>query len=176
MKTQATGYLGFTEKIAPNEKEQTLFRQLAKKGLTIEQAKLKAVWDDQRIASITSAMTNMTILQANVAAAVNGIKLSLHDKKLLDHYARQTASNYCTGCASICESSINYKVSISDVMRYLMYCRGYGEPERAKSAFRRIPSKTREIMASLDYKEAERQCPQSIQIGQLMREACSELV
>lgn len=175
MKTQATGYMGFTDRVSPNEKEQALFRQLAEKGLTFEQAKLKAVWEDQRIASITSAMTNMTILNSNVTAALSDTKLSLSDKKLMNHYARQTASNYCTGCASICESSINYQVPISDVMRYLMYCRGYGEPERAKLAFRRLPSKTREIMANLDYKKAEKKCPQKIKISRLMREAEIEL-
>jgi aryl-alcohol dehydrogenase-like predicted oxidoreductase len=53
MKTQASGYMGYTEKIAPNAKEQDFFNQLAKKGLTLEQAKLKVVWDDHRITSIT---------------------------------------------------------------------------------------------------------------------------
>jgi hypothetical protein len=60
-------------------------------------------------------------------------------------------------------------------MRYLMYCRGYGEPERAKSAFQKIPSKTRNLMINLDYKKAEKKCPQKIQIGRLMREAVIEL-
>ena len=74
MKTQALDYMGFLKKITPNEKEQALFNQLAKKQLTFEQAKLKAVWDDHRIASITTVMSNMTILQANVAAALNNKK------------------------------------------------------------------------------------------------------
>jgi predicted aldo/keto reductase-like oxidoreductase len=168
MKTQASGWL--------KEKEETLFNQLAKKGLTIEQAKLKAVWDDQRIACITSAMTNMTVLLANVAAAVNNQKLSLHDKQLLDQYARQTASTYCAGCASICESEINDEVPISDVMRFLMYARCYGDRDSAKSLFRELPSKVRKRMANIDYEKAERKCPQRMEIGRLMREATTELV
>ena len=168
MKTQASGWL--------KEKEETLFNQLAKKGLTIEQAKLKAVWDDQRIACITSAMTNMTILLANVAAAVNNQKLSLHDKQLLDQYARQTASTYCAGCASICESEINDEVPISDVMRFLMYARCYGDRDSAKSLFRELPLKVRKRMPNIDYEKAERKCPQRMEIGRLMREATTELV
>ena len=175
MKTQASGYMGYTEKLSPNEKEQSLFNQLAKKGLTFEQAKLKAVWDDHRIASITSGITNMTILKANVAAAVNSKKLSLRDKQILDQYARQTASNYCAGCASICETEINNEVPISDVMRFLMYARCYGELENAKSHFNELPSRVRRQMHSWDYKEAERQCPQRMKIGRLMREAAIEL-
>lgn len=167
MKTQASGWL--------KEKEEALFNQLAKKGLTIEQAKLKAVWDDQRIASITSAMTNMTILLANVAAALNNQKLSLRDKQLLDQYARQTASTYCAGCASICEPEINIEVPISDIMRFLMYARCYGELANAKSHFNEIPLDVRKQMAHIDYKKAEQKCPQRMEIGRLMREATTEL-
>ena len=176
MKTQALDYMGFLKKIAPNEKEQALFNQLAEKQLTFEQAKLKAVWDDHRIASITTVMPNMTILQANVAAALNNKKLSLRDKQLLDQYARQTASNYCAGCGSICETQINREVPISDVMRFLIYARCYGELENAKSHFNELPFKVRERMAHIDYKKAEQKCPQRMDIGRLMREATTELV
>ncbi|MGV7225076.1 MAG: aldo/keto reductase, partial [Nitrospinales bacterium] len=123
MKTQATGGFGTQKIISLNEIEQSFFNQSKKRGLTIEQAKLKAVWDDHRIASICSHMTNMKILTANASAAMDKIKLSSQDKYLLDQYAHETASNYCAGCASICESEINYEVPISDAMRYLMYSR-----------------------------------------------------
>ena len=176
MKTQASGYLGYTEKITPNEKEQALFNQLAKKGLTFEQAKLKAIWDDERIASITSGITNMTLLQANVAAATDNKKLSLRDKQLMNQYARHTASSYCVGCASICESEINSEVPISDVMRFLMYARCYGDRDNAKSLFKGLPLKVRKRMAKIDYQKAERKCPQCMDIGRLMREATTELV
>ena len=121
-------------------------------------------------------MPNMTILQANATAAMDKTALSSQDNYLLDQYAHETASNYCAGCASICESEIDDEVPISDVMRYLMYSRGYGEPERAKSAFRKMPSNVRKLIANMDYKEAERKCPQKVQIGRLMREALIELV
>ena len=176
MKTQASGWLGRTDRVTPNEKEQNLFNQLKKRGLTVGQSKLKAVWDDSRIASICSYMPNMTILMDNASAAMDNPELSSRDNFLLNQYAHDTASNYCAGCASNCESGINDEVPISDVMRYLMYSRCYGEPERAKSAFKRMPSKVRKIMANMDYKEAERKCPQRMQIGRLMREAASELV
>ena len=120
-------------------------------------------------------MPNMTILQANVAAAVNDIKLSWRDKQLMNKYARFTASSYCTGCASICETQINKEVPISDVMRFLMYARCYGELENAKSYFNEIPLKVRKRMAHINYKEAEKKCPQRMEIGRLMREATTEL-
>jgi len=175
MKTQAPGYSRYTVEVTPNNKEQAFFNQLAKKGLTFEQAKLKAVWDDHRIASITSGITNMTTLQANVDAAVNTKKLSLRDKQFMNQYARQTASNYCAGCASICGSQINNEVPISDVMRFLMYARCYGEIENAKSYFNKLPLKVRKRMTHIDYMKAEQKCPQQMEIGRLMRVATTEL-
>ena len=174
MKTQATAH--GSEKYSFNEKEQNLFNKLKQKGLTIEQAKLKAVWDDIRIACICSYMPSMSLLTANASAAMDKTALSSQDKYFFNLYAHETASNYCTGCASICESEINNEVPISDVMRYLMYSRGYGEPERAKSAFNRLPSNVQKRMVNIDYRRAERKCPQKMRIGRLMREAASELV
>ncbi len=175
MKTQAKQFAGVGEVGEETVTAENLTELFMEKGYTIEQARLKAVWEKPNIASICSAMTNMTILQANVAAALNKTKLSFDDRQLLERYAQETASCYCAGCSHNCEPTLNNKVPIGDVMRYLMYCRGYGEPERARSAFRRIPSKTRNIMARLDYKEAERKCPQGMHIGRLMREAVIEL-
>ena len=51
----------------------------------------------------------MTILQANVAAALDRIELSLQDKRLLEQYARETAFGYCAGCAHLCESMVKGK-------------------------------------------------------------------
>ncbi|MDJ0816800.1 MAG: aldo/keto reductase [Desulfobacterales bacterium] len=175
MKTQASGYMGYTDKITPNEQEQVLFDQLAKEGFTFEQAKLKAVWDDPRIASITSGITNMSLLQENVAAALNSKKLSSRSKQLLNHYAHRTASNYCAGCAAVCESEIDGEVPVSDVMRYLMYARCYGELETAISYFNDIPLNVRNRIAHIDYRKAERKCPRGLDIGRLMREATLEL-
>jgi predicted aldo/keto reductase-like oxidoreductase len=176
MKTQATKahtYAGDVGK--ESETAEKLTERFIEKGYTFEQAKLKAVWENLNIASICSHMTNMTVLQANVAAALSKTKLSFQDRQLFEQYSRETASHYCVGCARNCEPAINNEIPISDVMRYLMYSRGYGEPERAKSAFNRLPSKVRRCLANIDYRKAELKCPQRMQIGQLMCEAAIEL-
>ena len=175
MKTQASGHSMYYPEITPDDNEQALFDRLLKSGLTIEQAKLKVVWADKHIASITSAMTNMAILQANVAAAVSDIELSLSDNQMLNQYANCTAPNYCAGCASICEPAINNRVPICDVIRFLMYARSYKELEKAKFYFNEIPLHVRRRMVYIDYKKAEQKCPQKIEIGRLMREAATEL-
>lgn len=173
MKTQGTGWA--TKGGPLNDEERAFLNQFKKKGLSAEQAKLNAVWEDSRIASICSHMTNMKVLTDNVSAAMENKKLSDNDIDYLKHYARETASNYCTGCANLCESTIYEKVPISDVMRYLMYSRCYGEIGRAKSAFKSLPSEVQKRMVNLNFRVAEQKCPQKMQIGRLMREATIEL-
>jgi hypothetical protein len=152
-----------------------LLKEFSKKGFSAEQAKLKAVWENPYISTICSEMTNFKKLMSNVAAAQNQIELSLEDHRLLNRYAQDTASEYCTGCATICESLFETRPPICDTMRYLMYTRCYGESERAASLFREIPPLVRERMVKIDYTAAEMACPQGMPIGRLMREAVTEL-
>jgi predicted aldo/keto reductase-like oxidoreductase len=173
MKTQAGwswGYVGERSKTATQ-----LIEGISRKGFTEEQAKLKAVWENQHIASICSEMTNFKILASNVAAARNQTRLSLKDSGLLNRYAHETASQYCAGCAYICESVLEEDLPVSDTLRFLMYARCYGELQRATDCFRGIPPHIRKQMVQADYTAAETACPQGIPIGRLMKEAESEL-
>jgi hypothetical protein len=170
MKTQGGGQVKTN-----TETEFKLAGRFIKKGYTDAQAKLKAVWENPNIASICSEMPNMTILMANVAAAMNKAKLSARDMDLLNQYARETHSDYCAGCNEICESSIHGQVPIGDIMRYLMYSRSYGDRNHAIALFKDIPEKVRAKIASLDYSSAEKRCPQRMAIGNLMRDALKEL-
>ena len=74
MKTQSTGW---GSKGGPlDDKERAFLNRFERKGLSTGQAKLKAVWDDNRIASICSYMTNMKVLSENASAAMDNKKLS----------------------------------------------------------------------------------------------------
>lgn len=170
MKTQGGGQVKTN-----TETEFELAGRFIKKGYTDAQAKLKAVWDNPNIASICSEMPNMTILMANVAAAMNKTKLSSWDMNLLQRYAKETHSDYCAGCTKICESTVNGQVPIGDVMRCLMYFRSYSERNHAIALFKDIPEKVRAKITSLDYSLAEKRCPQKMAIGNLMRDAIEEL-
>ena len=160
---------------ADNETELKLAGRFMQKGFTDAQAKLKAVWENPNIASICTEMPNMTLLMSNVAAAADRTKLSARESDRLQQYARETRSDYCTGCAAICESTVGDGIPIGDVMRYLMYARGYGDRHRARAGFQKIPPGIRSQMAGADFGPAERRCPQKMAIGKLMREAVGEL-
>ncbi len=172
MKTQAKFFARFYADVgSESEAEVALSDRFIKKGFTPEQTKLKVVWENPAIASICSEMPNMTILQANVAAALDKTELSLQDRQLLEGYAKASAPGYCAGCGNVCESALSADVPISDIMRYLMYHDEYGRQQRAMRLFKGLPEQMREQLKRVDYARAEQRCPQKMPIARLMARA-----
>ena len=169
MKTQGGGSLKTT-----SETEPELVDKLLQKGFTSAQAKLKAVWENPNIASICSEMPNMRILKENVSAAMNRTRLSNGDQKRLRRYAHETRRDYCKGCAHICEAAVDGEVPISDIMRFLMYRTSYGNHSRVEQFFKELSAQRRTKMATLDYSAAERNCPQQMAIGHIIKTALAE--
>ena len=176
MKTQAAFSANFYASIGSKTDDALkMTENFLKKGYTAEQANLKVVWENPNIASICSAMRNITILQANVAAALNKKNLSEGDKKRLEQYARQTAPCYCAGCANICESAIDLDVPISDILRYSMYNHSYGDRDRALTLLNALPADIKANILMADYSKAEKYCPQKIQIGIVLKKTYEDL-
>jgi len=171
MKTQGGGPVK-----TDSEEEMKLGGRFLEKGFTPHQAKIKAVWENPAIASLCSSMPNLTILSANIAAAVDKTKLELSDLQALKTHAQNTCSRYCAGCSEICEKAMGGDSYIAEVMRYMMYHHGYGDTKRAREEFARLPARIISHMAQLDYSPAEQVCPQKIAIGEIMREASKILV
>ncbi|MDR3555334.1 MAG: aldo/keto reductase [Syntrophobacteraceae bacterium] len=170
MKTQGKGCT-----LVDSEAELELASRFIKRGFTDAQAKLKAVWEEPKIASICSQMPNMTILMSNVAAALDRTKLTAEDRDLMDTFALETAPGYCPGCTSICEPAIDHAAPVGDIMRFLMYFNSYGETDYARSCFAAIPAEVRGKLETIDFSGAERLCPNKIKIAQLVRQAAKTL-
>ena len=176
MKTQAAFSANFYASIGSETDDALkMTENFLKKGYTAEQAKLKVVWENPNIASICSAIPNMTILQANVAAAMNKESLSGSDKHRLEQYAQRTAPGYCAGCGNICESAVKLDIPICDILRYSMYHHSYGDRERAFTSFKALPADIKANIFKVDYAEAEKYCPQKIQIGKVLKKAHKDL-
>ena len=170
MKTQGGGPVR-----SDSETEIEMAGRFMKKGFTDHQARLMAVWEDKRIASICSQMPNLTIMATNAAAAVDQTRLSQSDRALLAQYAKETCSDYCAGCSRICSEVLDIKVPINDVMRCLMYARSYQDLTLARSTFETLPPQTKMLLDQLDFDEAERSCPRNLPIGRMMKEATNLL-
>jgi predicted aldo/keto reductase-like oxidoreductase len=169
MKTQGGGSIRSSV-----QSEHEMVSRFLRQGYTDAQAKLKAVWHNPSIASICSEMPNLTLLKANVAAALDRISLSTQDRQLLNRHAEATRSDYCAGCVHICESTLDDPAPIGEVMRALMYWRSYGDRERAVRCYRAISPAGRRQLSRCDYTQAEKQCPQQMAIGRLVRTAFEE--
>ena len=165
MKTQGGGSVRIE-----NESEINMAATFLEKGFSDAQAKLKAVWEDTRIACICSQMPTVSILLSNIAAALDKTQLDARNWNALEQYAEETRSSYCAGCSHICGAAAN-GAPISDVMRHLMYYNSYGDRDLARSQFAALPEDFRTRMTALDYSAAERACPHGLPIARLMKEA-----
>ncbi|MEW5911742.1 MAG: aldo/keto reductase [Thermodesulfobacteriota bacterium] len=170
MKTQGGGPVA-----DDTEGELQLAGRFLKKGFTPYQAKMAAVWEDQRIAAICSQMTSITVLMANAATALGRPRLSASDRQALQRYAQATREGYCAGCAGICEEAMAGQAPVAEVMRSLMYLRSFGEPQRARETLAAALPQDPQRLLELDYSEAQRRCPQGLDIAGLVRQAVAEL-
>jgi predicted aldo/keto reductase-like oxidoreductase len=171
MKTQGGGPVK-----SDSESEIEMAGRFMQKGFTDNQARLMAVWQDKRIASICSQMPNLTIMATNAVAALDQTLLSQSDRALLAQYSKETCDDYCAGCERLCSEVLAKRVPINDVMRCLMYFHSYQDFGLARSTFETLPTQTKELLTQLDFSEAERSCPRNLPIKKLMREAATLFV
>ncbi len=157
------------------EQDKSVIGRLLKKGLTVEQAGIKAVLEDERIASACVGMGSVAEIDTNAAAVLDKDKLGSDDRDLLSRYARATASRYCAGCAHICDSILPDTPCVSDIMRCLMYYNSYGDKQKARELFAQFRPDVRSRLLTVDYTPAEQACPQHLPIGKLVAEAVSKL-
>lgn len=161
--------------LTDSQAELEMAGRFVQKGFSDAQAKLKAIWEDQRIAAICSQMPNLSILMANAAAAMDKTKLSQSDHRMLAEVARQTAGGYCAGCSRICQNALAQAVPVQTVMRCLMYYHQYGDHQLARQTYGELSGDELDLMARIDYSPAENACPQGLPIAELMREAAEVL-
>ncbi len=157
------------------EEDMKLLVHFLERGFTEGQAKIKLVLEDKRFSSACVGMKNISILDSDVAAALDKTKLTRADMEVFKEYAKATCSGYCAGCAYICDSGLPEAPYVSDIMRYLMYYNSYGDEDRARELFAQIPARVRNKLLDIDYSLAEARCPQHLPIGELVAEAVGKL-
>lgn len=140
------------------------------KDYTPTQAKLKAVWADERIAAVASQMSNVEQVMENTAAALSPQPLAMRDYMKLQHYAGRTACDYCIGCG-LCEEKVNGPLRVADTLRYMMYHDCYHDKRNeARQLYAKL-SEAERAFGHLDLSAAERACPQGIPIRAKLEQA-----
>lgn len=167
MKTQGGGPIK-----SDSEAELKLAGRFMQQGFTEGQARLLAVWEDERISAICSQMPSINLLMTNIAAALKRVKLDPADIALLREHAEATSHCYCAGCTQHCEPATGDTIAIGAIMRALMYDE-YGDRAYAQHTFDALPEKMRNDLAHFDFEAAERACPRNLPIAALAREAVS---
>jgi predicted aldo/keto reductase-like oxidoreductase len=141
---------------------------------TKHQAVLKAVWADDRITAAVSHMDNLEKLKQNLAAALDRTELGRADWNALEKYAAATRNHACDGCDHLCGAGMSAPIPIGAVMRYLMYHDVYGERERARELFTRLPAEARNL-ATADFGSASAACPHGVDLARHMERAARVL-
>jgi hypothetical protein len=156
--------------------EASLQPLLAPHGVTFEQAKLRAIWQNPALTSVCSLMSDAQTLQSNAEAAMDERPLPGEVAKGLSDYANGTARFFCRRCSDLCEAANADRIPISAVMQLLMMSRAYeGHKELCVKLFSRLPLEVRRKMPTSDYSAAEELCPQRMSIAQLMKDAYREM-
>jgi len=157
-----------TQSSVPDDQKHV--QEFQSKNWTLAQAKLKAVWADERIDAAVSHMNDTTKLAENVAAAKSPVQLTMGEFQQLQRIATASAALSCQGCAHICEPLVGAPVKVADSLRYLMYDECYHEPEKAKALYARLTPEQRG-RGRVDFSRAAKACPQGIDIATRMAEA-----
>jgi len=164
MKTQG-GAVSFTDRVNP-------FTQA---GLSQEQAVLRAVYEDERITTIVSAMRNVEQVEQNSTAAKQP-ELTAMERRALEEYRLASSSMYCRGtCGATCMAQVSADTNIPDVMRHLMYYENYGDRRTARRLYKDLPTAQRAI-TGVDFAGAEAACPYGLPVGDMLRRADQMLV
>ena len=166
MKTQAKG--------TKDELDYKMVDHFEQKGYTAEQAKVKAIWQDETITAVCSQMPNISILTSNIAAALDKTKLTPEDTKVLKDDAVSNSSLCCVGCERICADACPQMPQVRDVMRSLMYANCYGNHKKALGTFAKIPAWSKANIMTADYSLAQSRCPKNLPIADLMKEAAEK--
>lgn len=155
--------------------EAKLAKSFAERGYTENQVKLKAVLEDSRFSSACVSIGTLATLSEYAAAAMDKKSLAYEDFRMLRHAAADSKNCFCCGCGELCESALGGTIPVPDILRFMMYDRGYGETDRARREFAALPHLVRQAILTTDYSAAEAVCPNGIPIARRMREAVLRL-
>ena len=103
-------------------------------GATFQEASLRWVLSDSNVDAAIISMTSKEVADSYIrASGKRGLRES--DVRILEHYVRNEATDYCRPGCSDCESACPLGVPIADVLRQRMYAKRYGNLPLARTGY-----------------------------------------
>jgi len=87
-------------------------------GVSLPQAKLKWVLQNDAVTAVITEMLNFDILNENLA--ISGVKISSAERRVLSEYVKATSRDYCRMCGT-CLRHCPSEIAIPDIMRYATF-------------------------------------------------------
>jgi predicted aldo/keto reductase-like oxidoreductase len=142
-------------------------------GGTFQEASLRWVLSDSNVDAAIISMTSVEVADSYIrASGKRGVRAS--DARILEHYVRTQATDYCRPGCSGCESACPLGVQIADTLRQRMYAKRYGNLPLARSGYAALG---RDASACLGCsgQPCENACEFGLEIGALTRETAALL-
>ena len=120
-------------------------------------------------------MPNMTILQANIDAALNKQRLSEGDSLRRNTMRAKRLPATAQGARISANQRSTWTSRSAIYCAVPCYANGYGSRDVALSLLDTLPAGARDNVFKADYSGAEKSCPQNIQIRRVLKRVCEDL-
>jgi len=107
-----------------------------KEGISLPQAKLKWVLENQNVTAALSELVTFDILEENLAAS--GSPLTPKERMVLIEHVTGFSSKYCRMCGQ-CTKVCPLKIAVPDILRYALYYTDHGKTTLAKNKYKNLP-------------------------------------
>ncbi len=148
--------------------------QFKEMGLTSHQAVLHAVWSDERVASICSAISNVKILEENSAAARSYKPLDGKQAEAVVDFYNRYAVAYCNGCDGLCQRAGKTHAALNDITRFLSYFERDGARDEARKLYAALAPAERDWRGA-DLAAASAACMSNLDFAALLARAEEKL-
>lgn len=164
--------LGGPDKAQSNAPAMARLQEHLSEGTTVVQACLKYVLSTPGMTAAVPAISNLQMLEEDVAAAnqvPNPPEEQPEDEEqvALRRFAREIGA--CAMCG-ICQQHCPQGLPIADILRYRMYYEGYGEQRSARRLYAKL-SPERTVAACLNCGTCEQVCPNGIRVAEHLQQA-----
>jgi len=136
-------------------------------SVSLHQAMLRWVLDDERITSAVIEILNRTEMEEDLGAA--GTKLAAAERATLVRYVRENGTDYCHGCAR-CRKVCPAGLDTTGILRALAYSEAYGKTGRARAVYASLGG-AEQAPACRDCGACEQACPYGVAVRSGVRRA-----